>query len=180
MTRVLGLDVSTSIVGYAVLDDEEIVCIGHIDFKGCEDFWEKVDHVHEKVNTLIDAYNPDKCFIEESLMGFSTGLSSAGTLFTLSKFNALVSYFVRQKMSQTPEYIAANAARRAVGIKLQQKKKCGLSHKEQAFEWATQGPLKNRDLPKTRGGKSFKPFVYDEVDGFIIALAGTKLNKSIA
>lgn len=176
---VLGLDVSTSIVGYCILDGEEIVKMDHIDFKKCEDFWEKVDHVKVEVEKIIDEFKPEKVMIEESLMGFSSGLSSAGTLFTLAKFNALVSFFVRSKTCKTPDYIAANAARRGVGVKLFQKKKCGKSHKEQAFEWAVAGPLSGVEFPLGRTGK-FKPFVFDRVDAFIIALACAKLNKSTA
>ena len=177
---ILGLDVSTSCIGLCILDENEtIVLLDHIDLKKCDTFWEKVDFVKEKIDALFADHQIQKCVIEESLMGFSAGLSSAGTLFTLAKFNALVSFFVREKTKQIPEYIAANAARRAVGIKLLQKKKCGKSHKEQAFEWATTGPLKNRVLPTGRTGK-YKPFVFDEVDGYIIALAGARLNKSTA
>lgn len=178
--KVLGLDVSTSITGFSVIDDsdESLVEIGHIDFKKCNDLWEKADHVKACLESIIDKHNPGVIYIEESLLGFSSGLSSAGTLFTLAKFNALVSYFVYKKTGKVPMYVAANSARKTVGIKLIPKKKCGKSHKEQAFDWCLTGPLSSHvsKFPKTRTG-SWKGFVADEVDSFVIALAGVKLNK---
>ena len=178
--RILGLDVSTSIIGYAILDSDElsgIVEIGHIDFSKCNDFWEKVDFARKRLTEIISKHKPEKTYIEESLMGFSSGLSSAGTLFTLAKFNALVTFFVREEMNETPVYISAGSARKSCGIKLLQKKKCGLSHKEQTFNWMLAGPLSTFEFPKGRTGK-FKSFAYDEVDGFVIALAATKINKT--
>lgn len=176
---ILGLDVSTSIIGYAIIElvenKENIVKIGHIDFKKCNDFWEKTDKAKSEIESILDSFLIDKCFIEESLLGFSTGLSSAATLFTLAKFNALVSYFVREITKKPVEYISANSARKTVGIKLIQKKKCGISHKEQAFKWAVAGPLKDRVMPMNRTLTNFKSFVFDEVDSYIIALAGAKL-----
>jgi hypothetical protein len=175
---VLGLDISTSIIGYAVMDGETPVVIGHIDFKKCNDIWEKADKAKEEVEQILSVYaGIQKVYVEESLLGFSTGLSSAATLFTLAKFNALVSYFVRAKTGKPVEYISASAARKTVGVKVIQKKKCGLSAKEQTFNWAVAGPLKDRVMPLGRTGK-FKPFVYDEVDGYVIGLAGAILNKS--
>lgn len=174
--KTLGLDVSTSIVGYTVLEDENILEIGHIDFKKCNDLWEKADHAKDVLDSLVEKYEPDQVYVEESLLGFSTGLSSAGTLFTLAKFNALVSYFLYKKTGKPVNYVGANSARKTVGIKLIPKKKCGIPHKQQAFDWCLAGPLANHPFPKTRTG-SWKGFVFDEVDSFVIALAGAKLNK---
>lgn len=175
--KTLGLDISTSVIGFTILDENEsIVVMGHIDFKKCNDLWEKADHAKNILEKVVDDYKPDVIYVEESLLGFSSGLSSAGTLFTLAKFNALISYFMYKKMGKPVVYIPVSSARKTVGIKLIPKKKCGISHKEQSFAWSLAGPLSSLDFPKTKTGK-WKPFVYDEVDSFIIALAGTKLNK---
>lgn len=179
--KVLGLDVSTAVTGYTILDDSmNIVCMGHIDFSKCKNLWEKADLAKTKLKELLALHSIDKVFVEESLLGFTSGASSATTIMTLSKFNALVSYFVREISGFDPEFIAANSARKTVGIRLIQKKKCGLSHKEQAFLWCTgpQGPLKDLQFPKTKTGK-FKPFVSDQVDSYVIARAGVVLNKPV-
>lgn len=175
---VLGLDISTAIIGFAVMDGETPLVIGHIDFKKCNDIWEKADKAKEEVEAILSSYAIEKVYVEESLLGFSTGLSSAATLFTLAKFNALVSYFVRAKTGQAVEYISASAARKTVGVKVIQKKKCGISAKEQTFNWAVAGPLKDRVMPMNKTLTNFKSFVFDEVDGFVVGLAGAILNKS--
>jgi len=177
--KILGLDISTSITGYTILDENfTIIKMGHIDFSKCKSFWGKADFAKQQLEALLTEFPVDVCYIEESLMSFSSGLSSAQTIAMLLKFNAMLSYFVRCKMGFDPHYVAANSARKTVGIKLLQKKKCGLSHKEQAFTWATstQGPLAGIEFPKTKTGK-FKPFVADEVDSYVVARAGLILNK---
>lgn len=176
---ILGLDISTSITGYTILDDEmNIIKMGHIEFSKCNGLWEKVDLAKKELDALLTEFPVEKVYIEESLMSFSSGLSSAATITTLVKFNALVSYLVRAKTGFDPLHISAATARKSVGIKLLQKKKCGLSHKEQSFLWCTGplGPLAHLEFPKTKTGK-FKPFVADEVDSYVIARAGCLLNK---
>lgn len=177
MNRVLGLDISTSVTGYTVLDDSfNIIKMGHIDFGKCKTLWEKADLGDSVLANLLatsGVWPVTAVYIEESLLGFTAGASSAQTIMTLSKFNALLSYFVRNRTGLEPNFVAANSARKQVGIKLIQKKKCGISHKEQAFMWATTegGPLASVEFPKTRTGK-FKPFVGDEVDSYIVARCG--------
>jgi hypothetical protein len=178
---VLGLDVSTSITGYVVLDtDLNLVRMGHIDFSKCNGLWEKTDMAKSVLDALLSEFPVDKVYVEESLMSFSSGRSSAATITTLSKFNALVSYIVRCKVGYDPIHISSATARKTVGIKLLQKKKCGLSHKEQSFIQMTaeHGPLADIVFPRTKTGK-FKPFVADEVDAYVIARAGCLLNKPV-
>lgn len=175
----LGLDISTSITGYAVLDDYlNVIVMGHIDFSKCKNLWEKADLAKDVLKALLASHKVDAVFIEESLMMFSAGASSAATIMTLTKFNALLSYFVREIVGFDPVHVSAATARKTVGIKLIQKKKCGLSHKEQSFLWcvAPGGPFENNSFPKTKTGK-YKSFIYDQIDSYIIARAGVELNK---
>lgn len=176
---VLGLDISTSITGYTILDAEmNIIKMSHIEFSKCEGLWEKVDLAKSVLDELLAEFPVERVYVEESLMSFSSGLSSAATITMLAKFNALVSYNVRNKVGFDPIFISAATARKNVGIKLLQKKKCGLSHKEQSFLWCTtgSGPLAHITFPLTKTGK-FKPFVADQVDSYVIARAGCLLNK---
>ncbi len=177
--NILGLDVSTSCTGLTILDEDmNIIKMDHIDFSKCDGIWEKVDFAKSTFEKLFSEYKIDKCFIEESLMSFSAGFSSAATILTLSKFNFALSYFVREYMKINPTHISAATARKTIGVKLLQKAKCGISHKEQVFNWlvVSGGPLSNIDFPKTRTGK-FKPFVADECDSYVIARAGVILNR---
>ena len=172
---ILGLDVSTTCVGWTLLDDAgNLVKMGHIDFKKCNTLWEKADHVDSELLSVVQLNGaPTRVYVEESLQAFRPGLSSAATLSMLTKFNGLTSYAIRNIVGYDPLYYAASTARKVCGMKIQKTSVCGKSGKEQAFEWMIKGPLKGVTLPKTKNG-TYKSFVYDEVDSYIIALAGHK------
>ena len=171
----LGLDISTAIVGWTILDDQfNIIKMSHIDFKKCKTFWEKVDYAVSELTKILTQNQVDNVYVEESLMRFSPGFSSASTIITLAKFNVLISYAVRNAQGTEPQYVGANDARRKCGIKLLQKKKVGIDYKTQAFNWCKAGPLSHLQFPLTKTGK-IKPFVMDETDSYIIARAGVIL-----
>jgi hypothetical protein len=170
---ILGLDVSTSIVGWTFLnDDGSVHKMGHTDFKKCKTLWEKADHIQKELVHILALHGPvSRVYIEESLQSFRPGLSSAAVLMLLAKFNGLTSFFVRNIVGFDPQYIAATTARKICGMNIQKTKTCGKPGKLQAFEWCISGPLKTMSLPKGKTG-AFKSFVYDEVDSYVIARAG--------
>jgi Holliday junction resolvasome RuvABC endonuclease subunit len=177
--NILGLDISTSIIGACVLDEQfNIIKLTHIDFKKCKDFWEKVDFARDALSKIIDEYKIDKFCVEEILLNFSPGFSSAGTIITLAKFNAIVSMIVREKLNTNPIYISASHARKLCGLKMLSKAKSGgISYKEQVVKYLTEGCLKHIEFPKTKTGK-YKPFVGDLCDSFVMAKAGMINNLS--
>ena len=151
---ILGLAISSSITGFSVLDENmNVLDIGHISLAKYSDMWEKVDEVKSVLETLYNKHSIDKTYIEESLMRFSPGFSSANTIINLAKFNALISYISKDLSEKNPIHISAATARKTNTIKLLQKKLCGKSHKEQSFEWAVTGPLKNRTFETGKTGK---------------------------
>lgn len=187
MSRVLGLDVSTAVTGYTVIDgcsvpgNAEIVVMDHISFDKCAGIWEKNVRLRDEIKRILTEYQPDVVYIEEALLSFRPGLSSAQTISTLMKFNGLASWFVYEITGQIPKFIASTTARKVVGIHIQQTQKCGKTAKQQVFEWATgpTGPLSDRVFDVTRTGK-YKPYNYDRVDSWVIARAGLdeELNKT--
>src|ERR1700676_5605860 len=102
--RVLGLDISTSVTGFTVLDESlNIIKMGHIDFSKCKTLWEKADLGDARlIELLCEVGPPSAVYVEESLLGFTAGASSAATIMTLAKFNALLSYFVRNRTGLEP------------------------------------------------------------------------------
>ena len=158
--NVLGLDVSTSVVGWCVLDNQQaVVAMGHIDFKGCNNMWEKADVALKELQNIEIAHAPfTKICIEEPLLGFKTGQSSMATISTLLKFNGLLSYGARSIFKLDPVMISSGTARKTCGMKIQRVSKCGLSGKEQSFQWCVDpvsGPLKHLEpnFPRTKTGK---------------------------
>lgn len=176
---VLGLDVSTSVVGWTFLDTAFcVVGMGHFGFKGCDTLWDKADRAEEEFAGILQSYgHPVAFFVEESLQKFSTGMSSASTINLLTKFNGLCSYIVRSQLGIDPQYVSVNHARKVCGIKVQRTSVCGKSAKEQTFDWAIAGPLQTlaqgfKTVNTKDGSLKYQAYHYDEVDSYVIARAG--------
>lgn len=173
---ILGLDISTSTTGYAILsDDGVLVELGHIALHKYDDVWAKADAVRDWAASAVDRCKIEHIFIEQSLQAFRPGFSSAATLSTLTRFNGIVSYIVRDTFKMDPEFIGATSARSKCGIKVRKGKEFP-SGKEQVFQYVTSLMLV-REWPTGRTGK-VKDHCYDEVDGFVIAEAGRRLVNS--
>ncbi len=165
---VLGLDISTSITGYTIVDGEKVVENGAWDTRKYKDFFDKVEHVKAKVDEVHKKYKNKitAIYIEQSLQSFRSGFSSAKTLSTLSRFNGIVSWLVFDKFRIKPEYLAATSARKLCGIKV--------SRGEKAKQVVLKFLLDNEPsfvLEYTRNGNP-KPDSYDRADSMVIAKAG--------
>lgn len=186
--KIVGLDVSTSVVGVAVLEDDKhvpsgarILLLDHVEFKKAKTLWEKADVLVEYFDKLFSeptspVYKLDKdnvrVYVEESLQAFRPGFSSAATICTLAKFNGLASFFVRRASGVDPTYVAATTARKTVGVKVVKKELAGGKNaKEQTFDWCMMGPLKTQRWPTKRNGLA-KGWVSDVTDAYVVALAG--------
>ena len=175
---ILGLDVSTSIVGATVLTDcGDVVFCEAWDLRNKNHFptlYEKAQRVKQMLEILheVKRYNIEHVFIEQSLQAFRPGFSSAKTLLTLAKFNGIISYICQKCYLKPPEFISASTARKACGIKVERGKKA----KEVVLNFL----LDNDDtfsVEYTKHGNP-KPGSYDRADSYIIAKAGwTSLNS---
>ena len=165
---ILGLDISTSITGYTLLDGDKIILNGAWDTRKYKDFFEKVVHVKSGLEVIYKQYGKQigAVYIEQSLQSFRSGFSSAKTLSTLSRFNGIVSWLVFDKYKIKPEYIAATSARKLCGIKIPRGEKAKpvvlkfLLDNEPSFV-----------IDYTRHGNP-KPESYDRADSLVIAKAG--------
>jgi hypothetical protein len=170
---ILGLDISTSITGYTLLDGDKIILNGAWDTRKYKDFFEKVVHVKAGLEQIHKQYGKKigAVYIEQSLQSFRSGFSSARTLSTLSRFNGIVSWLVFDKYKIKPEYLAATSARKLCGIKI--------PRGEKAKPVVLNYLLKNEPsfiVEYTRHGNP-KPESYDKADSLIIAKAGFTLEK---
>jgi len=88
----LGLDASTTTVGYAFVDGKDIVTMGFIPIQKEKTIRDKVQLTMDII-TEIDPFDQiDKIYIEDSLSGFSRGRTSQQTIIKLAKFNAVLVY----------------------------------------------------------------------------------------
>jgi hypothetical protein len=162
---ILGLDVSTSITGVTVLDDQGDVLENFaIDTRKYRNFFDKAERVEETLRSMKKI--PNHIFIEQSLQSFRSGFSSAKTLSTLSRFNGVVSWMCFKAFDAEPEYLAATSARKAVGItvpKGMKAKQCVINH---VIDF-----VPDVVIEYTKNGNP-KPQCFDMADSWVIAKAG--------
>ena len=94
----LGLDISTSCVGYAFTEDNKILDMGFIDIK-------KEKTPKKKVFKVLDFLNKnsyiDKVFtvyVEDNLQGFAGGRTSQQVIVKLAKFNAILCFVLEDML----------------------------------------------------------------------------------
>ena len=165
---ILGLDISTSITGYTIVDNGKIIINGAWDTRKYKNFFDKVVHVKDGLDKIRKEYGTriTAVYIEQSLQSFRSGFSSAKTLSTLSRFNGIVSWLVFDQYGIQPEYIAATSARKLCGIKV--------SRGQKAKQVVLNFLLDNEPsfvIEYTRNGNP-KPESYDKADSIVIARAG--------
>jgi Holliday junction resolvasome RuvABC endonuclease subunit len=178
---VLGIDISTSITGFAIIADGQLVFYDSIDMRKLKDVFDKTIAIKEKLLDLYEMYQCDNdssirighspypiehIYIEQPFTFFNSGGSSAKTMATLQKFNGIVSWNVFELFEIKPKFIGATSARKIAGIKVprgQKAKQVVLEHllqTEPAFK-----------IEYTRHGNP-KPESFDRADAIIIAKAG--------
>lgn len=191
MAIILGLDVSTSCTGICVVDSEikpdakgsHILRLEAIEFKGCVTLWDKADVVvselHKLYKVLVGRDQGqfenirviDRVVLEEPLMGFRPGMSSAQTISTLMRFNGITSFLARNIFQCEPEYIGSAHARKLCGIKLQ-RTALGGPQKEQVFAHMAANDLKHVQWPLKKSGKMVD-WSRDACDAYVIARAAS-------
>tara|TARA_R100001015_G_C4631786_1_gene194611 strand:+ start:2467 stop:3027 length:561 start_codon:yes stop_codon:yes gene_type:complete len=185
---ILGVDVSTSITGFAVIADDQLVFYDSIDLRKHKNVFDKTIAIKEKILDLYEMYqlnNEDTSsagwgdsqypvqhiYVEQPFTFFNSGGSSGKTMAALQRFNGIVSWLLFEVFEIRPQYIGATSARKQVGIKVprgQKAKQVVLEHlldTEPAFK-----------VEYTRHGNP-KPESYDRADAIIIAKAGWKIEN---
>ena len=165
---ILGLDISTSITGYAILDlDGKIQEIGSWDMRNKNHFPNLFSKslIIKKSLQEID-YPIDHIFIEPALNMFMMGKSSSHTISTLIKFNGITSWMCFEEFGLQPAFIPAISARKKCGITI----KRGQKAKEIVMKYFLDNEPNFR-VEYTKHGNP-KPNYYDQADALVMAKAG--------
>ena len=88
----LGLDASTTTVGYAFVDGKDIVTMGFIPIQKEKTIRDKVQLTMDTITGMDPFDEIERIYIEDSLSGFSRGRTSQQTIIKLAKFNAVLTY----------------------------------------------------------------------------------------
>ena len=115
---ILGLDISTSITGYTILDGKTILECGKLDLRNKKyvDFLDKSTEAKKLIQEIHKKYKITEVFIEEALTRMGAGMSSAHTITTLQRFNGILSWMCYEVIGIKPKYIACRQARKMLGI----------------------------------------------------------------
>jgi len=178
MEKILGLDISSSTIGWAVIESEEKFCLkeyGHIKpsrkLKGTE----KLSDAYDKIKKLIKEVNPDIICVEKYASKFSRGRSSANTIIVLSTYNEMVS------LCSFREFGIHTTAYAPVSIRSEMSKHFDkkIKSKDDAFDFVKNN-IENFKTTLNRVN-NIKKECYDESDAVCVALCYhiKKLKKGV-
>jgi Holliday junction resolvasome RuvABC endonuclease subunit len=164
---ILGLDVSTSRIGWAIINDkQELVDSDFFKTKAKTPLEERATALKESVlEPIMAIHNITEIRIEEPFMMFSGGKTTARTMSSLQRFNGMVSLVAHQLLGKPPTLVGATTARSRCGIKVPR----GTKAKTIVLEWA-ENKFDNFIMEYTRHGNP-KPGLDDEADAIVVALS---------
>jgi len=110
----LGLDISTSTVGYAFTQNQKILNMGFIDIKKLDTYKQKAFFILEELDKNKHMKNTDKIYVEDNLSGFMGGFTSQQTIIKLAKFNAILGFILEDEFEIEVQNINPMTARKVV------------------------------------------------------------------
>ena len=169
---ILGIDISTSITGFAIIDNTgKIMFSEACDLRRDKTFFSKCLTIRAKIIDILEAYNGKikHIYIEQPFTFFNSGGSSGKTMAALQRFNGVVSWMVYECFEIEPNYVGATQARKLVGIKVPRGEKA-----KQVVMDHLLATEPNFTIEYTNKGNP-KPQEYDRADALVIARAGMNL-----
>lgn len=170
MIKVLGLDISSSTIGWAALGlSKDEVTLEEYGFvsppksnKGSLTF--RVNEAFDELSDLIKSKSPEIVVIESYANKFPSGRSTARTIIVLSVFNEVISMAALRATGEEPiKYPVATI--RSKLSKIAGKK---ISSKEECFDFIVER-FPSFVLRKNRSGNISKE-CFDEADAIAVAL----------
>ena len=114
----LGLDVSTSITGFSIIEDGKLIYFNAVNTKNKKKFTSincVTEAIEEELMQIKKIYKIDNIYIEESLKSFARN-STANTIILLSQINALVTWVCFKIFNVEPIHVSAISMRSKLGI----------------------------------------------------------------
>ena len=176
---ILGLDISTTMVGVAVIDPGSrnlIFCEGW-DLSKCDTLFDKAELVGANLYTLRSYFNITDVFVETALKKFLPGKSRADTIIKLAKFNGITSWICFECFGFSPTYINVNTARTLYGLSFPRGTK-GPQRKKMVIEAVIEKEKTSFKYEMARGNKNYKKGTDDKADAVVIARAGEFLLRN--
>jgi hypothetical protein len=182
---IVGLDISSSVVGISVFNKElELIDLLSLNYKKekIENYlilFTKVELFREKLVEYLEtnSYSLYELRIEANAKAFSSGKTTAHTLFTLAKINALICYTIWNTFPDAKiKEVQVATARKKIGFKKDNKSSKKI--KEQVFDFTLQKykevlkflPTKTLKSGPRKGTVDYEDYAKDMIDAFVIAI----------
>lgn len=168
MKRVLGIDCSSTTIGYSVLDIDEksnkidFICADYIKPIKKGSIIERIVDTRDKMQNIIYKYKPDYIGIED-IISFMKGKSTAKTIIMLTTFNRMVGLCAFDYLKKTPELFNVMTIRH--GLKIDKI----LPKKEDMSELVAKHLRITFPYEYNKNGK-IKPESYDKADAIAVGL----------
>lgn len=169
MKKILGLDVSSATIGWALLSsDRKLIQYGHLrppsKKQSKDNFSLRLNFAFEELGKLLKELEPDVIAIEDYAKRFTKGRSSANTILVLSCFNEVCGLVAYQKTGDKPTRISVATLRALVNKGYEQDldgKPAVLKFCQEQFDIFS---------PVFKRTGKIKDESYDEADAIIVAL----------
>jgi Holliday junction resolvasome RuvABC endonuclease subunit len=167
MKRILGIDCSSTTIGYAILnwDQSTRITLEQIDYiKPLKEghIIERIADTRSKIQSLIETTQPDYIGVEE-IIQFMQDKSTAKTIIMLTTFNRMACLVAYDYLRRPPELFNVMSIRH--GLKLNKV----LPKKEEIPQLVAQHLEITFPYQLNKKGK-VKPESYDMADGLAVAL----------
>ena len=169
----LGLDISSSKVGIAVLDkNDDIVVSEVIKLKSNMPLEERAAKFEQRMREIDKHYVIYSVYVEEPALMFKGGKTTAQTMAKLQRFNGMCCYILFNIFNECPTMINPRTARAKVGIKVPRK----TNAKTFIIDWVTNRYEGSFKYEKKSHGNP-RPGTDDRADAIVVALAGAILDN---
>jgi len=160
----LGLDISTTCIGYAFTKNKKILDMGFIDIKKQKTIQEKAYYA---MDILGDKpHEIDRIHVEDNLSGFAGGRTSQQVIIKLAKFNAVFCFILENSMEVPLISINPNTGRKRVFGKARVK---GVKAKDYVKEQIEQR-YDTKKWCKTTSRGNWDPKNIDSYDALVMSL----------
>lgn len=170
--RVLGIDCSSTTIGFCILDvdienkDIKYVFMDYIKPQKKGSIIDRIVETRDKIQSVINKYKPDYIGIED-IIQFMKGASTAQTIIILTTFNRMICLSARDYLNKNPELFSVMTIRHGLKFNKDLPKKEDIpalvsKHLDINFPWILSTKGKNKGKIKTES--------YDMADGAAVAL----------
>ena len=171
----IGLDISSSKIGIAVLDSNENIKVSEvIKLKPNMTLEERADIFAKRMEQIEKHYVPIAVYIEQPALMFKGGKTTAQTMAKLQRFNGMCSYIVYDIFKMQPTMVNHRSARKVLGIKVAR----GQDSKKLVIEWVKGRYKEKFNYNITRHGNP-QPGTDDRADALVTVLGGTALDNQL-